>query len=55
MSENQVVDRHPALWAPSSIGEPMRFDHVPVIDGRYWLAISLASIAGCNLGDLSRA
>ncbi len=30
----------------------MRFDHVPVFDGRYWLAISLASIVGCNLGDL---
>jgi len=30
---------------------PMRPGSVPVLGGRYWVAISLASIAGCNLGD----
>ena len=29
----------------------MRFEHVPVVDTRYWLAITLASIFGCNLGN----
>jgi uncharacterized membrane-anchored protein len=29
----------------------MHGDSVPSIGARYWVAISLASIAGCNLGD----
>lgn len=29
----------------------MRTENVPVIGLRYWVAISLASIAGCNTGD----
>jgi uncharacterized membrane-anchored protein len=29
----------------------MKRRHVPTIDGRYWLAITLASIFGTNLGD----
>lgn len=29
----------------------MRAGSVPVLGARYWVAISLASIAGCNLGD----
>ncbi len=29
----------------------MRPNHLPVIDGRYWTALVLASIAGANLGD----
>ena len=29
----------------------MRFRHVPRIDARYWLAITLASVFGANLGD----
>jgi len=29
----------------------MRADNVPVVGLRYWVAISLASIAGCNTGD----
>ena len=30
---------------------PMRYANVPAIDARYWTAITLASILGCNLGD----
>src|SRR3954464_5978693 len=30
----------------------MKTYHVPTIDGRYWLGITLASIFGTNLGDL---
>ena len=30
----------------------MKLIHVPEIDARYWLAITLASICGTNLGDL---
>jgi hypothetical protein len=29
----------------------MRYASVPAVDGRYWIAISLASVFGCNLGD----
>lgn len=35
----------------SSILPPMRYDHVPTVDARYWTTISIASIFGCNLGD----
>lgn len=30
---------------------PMRYRNVPSVDARYWTAITLASIFGCNLGD----
>jgi uncharacterized membrane-anchored protein len=30
----------------------MRAENVPTVGLRYWVAISLASIAGCNTGDL---
>ena len=30
----------------------MKRFHVPTIDGRYWMGITLASIFGTNLGDL---
>ncbi len=30
----------------------MRMESLPVIDRRYWVAISLASVFGANLGDL---
>ena len=30
---------------------PMRYGNVPDVDSRYWAAITLASIFGCNLGD----
>jgi uncharacterized membrane-anchored protein len=29
----------------------MRYADVPTVDARYWTAITLASIFGCNLGD----
>ena len=29
----------------------MRYVNVPSVDARYWAAITLASIVGCNLGD----
>jgi uncharacterized membrane-anchored protein len=34
-----------------SIIRPMRYANVPLVDARYWTAITLASIIGCNLGD----
>ena len=34
-----------------SIIRPMRYANVPAVDARYWTAITLASIFGCNLGD----
>ncbi len=34
-----------------SIIRPMRFGSVPAIDARYWIAMTLASIFGCNTGD----
>ncbi len=30
----------------------MKYRHTPIIDARYWTAITLASIFGTNLGDL---
>lgn len=30
---------------------PMRYANVPMIGARYWTAISMASVFGCNLGD----
>jgi len=30
---------------------PMRYENVPTVGARYWTAISLASVFGCNLGD----
>ena len=30
----------------------MRFKIVPAVGPRYWTAISVASICGCNLGDV---
>ena len=30
---------------------PMRPASVPAVGARYWVAISLASVAGCNMGD----
>jgi uncharacterized membrane-anchored protein len=30
---------------------PMRYANVPTVGARYWTAISLASVFGCNLGD----
>jgi uncharacterized membrane-anchored protein len=38
-----------ASW-PSMI-RPMRYANVPAVAARYWTAITVASIFGCNLGD----
>jgi uncharacterized membrane-anchored protein len=35
----------------ASIVPPMRYANVPTVGARYWTAISLASVFGCNLGD----
>jgi len=35
----------------SAVVRPMRSTNVPMLGARYWTVISLASIAGCNLGD----
>ncbi len=48
----QGVREGSTAWARLSIVPLMRFDHVPVVDRRYWAAISLASIFGCNSGDI---
>jgi uncharacterized membrane-anchored protein len=33
-------------WVP-----PMRYENVPMVGARYWTAITMASVFGCNLGD----
>jgi uncharacterized membrane-anchored protein len=43
-------ERANAIRWPSTI-RPMRYANVPAVDARYWTAITLASIFGCNLGD----
>ena len=48
---NQNVREGSTAWARTPNVPLMRFDHVPVVDRRYWVAITLASICGCNLGD----
>ncbi len=40
-----------ATWNRSPMVRPMRFANVPTVDARYWTAITLASIFGCNVGD----
>lgn len=45
-----VNEQAKAFRWPSTI-RPMRYANVPAIDARYWTAITLASIFGCNLGD----
>lgn len=35
----------------ASLVKPMRHATVPSVDARYWTAICLASVLGCNLGD----
>ena len=37
---------------PRRLIAPMSPASVPAVDARYWVAISLASVAGCNMGDL---
>jgi hypothetical protein len=41
----------PPSSAPSPV-LPMRPASVPRLGARYWTAISLASVAGCDLGDV---
>jgi uncharacterized membrane-anchored protein len=47
----QVMSKPAARLNWSSVVRPMRYANVPTVDARYWTAISLASIFGCNLGD----
>jgi uncharacterized membrane-anchored protein len=42
----RAVSQKRSAFIPS-----MRGANVPAVDGRYWSAITLASIFGCNLGD----
>ena len=52
MREEATSLNKPILDADwSSITPPMRYANVPMVDARYWTAIVLASIFGCNLGD----
>src|SRR5580698_9356913 len=49
---NEQVMSKPAVrlnW--TSVVPPMRYSNVPTVGARYWTAISLASVFGCNLGD----
>ena len=45
MNERATGLNWPAIIAP------MHYTSVPQVDARYWMAISLASVFGCNLGD----
>jgi len=47
----QVMKKAAARSSARSIIPAMRYANVPTVDARYWTAISLASIFGCNLGD----
>lgn len=51
MSVNQLLDR-PILRHRSTSAGPMRYEHLPDVDVRYWSLITLASIFGCNAGDI---
>jgi len=42
----RTVGQRPSSFIPS-----MRGANIPPVDARYWSAITLASIFGCNLGD----
>ena len=45
----QVSSKQSARWHWTF--PPMRYANVPTVGARYWTAISLASVFGCNLGD----
>ncbi|MBB5055414.1 putative membrane-anchored protein [Granulicella aggregans] len=52
MNEGVQDLNEPAIGQkPSSLVQSMRSANVPTVDARYWSAITLASIFGCNLGD----
>jgi uncharacterized membrane-anchored protein len=46
-----VLDERATGARPSSIIPSMRNANLPVVDARFWSAITLASVFGCNLGD----
>jgi uncharacterized membrane-anchored protein len=47
----QVMSKPAARLNWVSIVPSMRYANVPTVGARYWTAISLASVFGCNLGD----
>ena len=47
----QVMGKPAAHLNWTSVVPPMRYANVPTVGARYWTAISLASVFGCNLGD----
>jgi uncharacterized membrane-anchored protein len=47
----QVMSKPAAHLNWTSVIPPMRYANVPAVGARYWTAISLASVFGCNLGD----
>jgi hypothetical protein len=47
----QVMSKQATSWNWLSVVPPMRYANVPTVGARYWTAISLASVFGCNLGD----
>ena len=46
-----VIEEQRAGLSWPRLIRPMRFKNVPPVDARYWIAITLASILGCNAGD----
>ncbi len=51
MSVDQLLDRPIVRYRSINVG-PMRYEHLPDVDVRYWSLITLASIFGCNAGDV---
>jgi uncharacterized membrane-anchored protein len=47
----QVMSKPAAHLSGTSVVPPMKYANVPTVGARYWAAISLASVFGCNLGD----
>ncbi|ADW71429.1 hypothetical protein AciX9_4483 (plasmid) [Granulicella tundricola MP5ACTX9] len=47
----QVLNERTTGQRPPSFVQSMRSANVPRVDARYWSAITVASIFGCNLGD----
>ena len=47
----QVMSKPSVRLNWTSVVPPMRYSNVPTVGARYWTAISLASVFGCNLGD----
>ena len=45
------MSKQAAALAQQAIIQPMQHANVPKVDARYWTAITMAGIFGCNVGD----